>query len=103
MNVSNVSSGGVERRAERAVELVRPDARALGPDRRSDRREDSATISDVGRGTLDWVRDLTDRARRPESDRREKLDAARARLDAGDLDHPDVYRAVSDRMLRGLL
>lgn len=106
MNVPNVSSGGVDRRAERTVELVRPDSRQdVRHDVASHRDQsgDSATISDESRVRLDVVRDLTDRLRQPESDRKQMLDEVRARLDAGDLDHPDVFRAAADSMLRGLL
>jgi hypothetical protein len=104
MNVPNVSSGGVDRRTERTVELVRPDARQdvrLDAVQPRDQRSDSATISDESRVRLDAVRDYTDRLRQPDPDRRQLLDEVRARLDAGDLDHPDVFRAAADAMLRG--
>jgi len=97
-------------RHERTVELARPDVR---PDYRldvrpaveetkSDRHGDSATISDESRVRMDAVKDYTDRLMQPDRARQQKLDEVRARLDAGDLDRADVFRAAAHAILRGL-
>ncbi|MCA8941458.1 MAG: hypothetical protein KDB80_02765 [Planctomycetes bacterium] len=60
---------------------------------------DVAHISDASRETFDAVEALSDKARGHEGDRADVVAAAKARLEAGELDGAAVYEAVARKLL----
>ena len=62
---------------------------------------DHATISASGRDTLAAVEGLAERARHQGSERREIVAAARARLESGQLQSPDVLDATARAIVDG--
>ncbi len=101
MHVSNIDgSGNIERGSERTVRIPRPEqgGRAAGA---SGDIEDTATISQDGRERLHVLDAHADKLRSTDPERRALVEAARQRLQSGELDRPEVYRAVADAILRG--
>ena len=96
MNVADVrSSGGLDRGAERTVELPRVTSQSAGSG-----KSDSATISDASH-TLHSVERLTESLRANDPERRALVDRARQRLESGALDQPEVFHATAEALLRG--
>jgi len=100
MHVSNVDgSGSIERGSERTVGIPRPDRGARNPG--SGDVEDSATISPDGRERLHVLESHAQRLRAADPQRQALVEAARARLQSGELDDPQVYGKVAEAILRG--
>lgn len=96
MNVGHVKgAGGIEPTPNRGDKAVKGDNAELG---RSGERSDEAQISSASRDTLKAVEALSQRAQGQE-DRVEKVDAARARLESGALDRPEVYEQTAKALL----
>ena len=95
MDVGHIEGkGGVDRGAERASRREHS--------RRSDSVKapvDSAAISESGRETAAAIDELAAKARRDEPDREARVEAAKARLEAGELDATEVLRETARRML----
>ena len=62
-------------------------------------RQDSVAISDTGRETLAAVDQLTERARRDDPTRQERVEAAKRRLASGELDSVATLRDTARKML----
>lgn len=95
MDVGHIEGkGGVDRGAERAArrEHSRRSDSVKGP-------VDSAAISESGRETAAAIDELAAKARRDEPDREARVEAAQARLEAGELDATEVLRETARRML----
>jgi len=92
--------GGVERTPERSARTERPKSTSGQADGQSGGRPvDGASISEVSRETAASVDPLTERARREDPERRDKVAIAKKRLESGDLTAKDVYRAVAKTLL----
>ncbi|MEM7199125.1 MAG: hypothetical protein AAF628_02600 [Planctomycetota bacterium] len=98
MDVGNIKPGNVERRGEPTVELPRPAPSAVP--RGHDGEQDTASISQAGRGLLS-AEVLAQGLRAPDPSRASLVEAARQRLESGALDDPAVYRATAEAIVRG--
>ncbi len=61
--------------------------------------QDSAQISSAGRDASATVEALSERARQQDAESEERIAAAEARLESGQLDTPQTFRAVAERLL----
>ncbi|MBK8099020.1 MAG: hypothetical protein IPK26_18085 [Planctomycetes bacterium] len=97
MNIGNVQgNGGIERGADRPT---RTEQKRSGAALRSE-PIDQAAISTGGREKAASVEALTERARDPGEDRREKIQRAMSRLMSGELDSVAAHKAAAQKVLQ---
>lgn len=97
MDIGNIGTGGIDRSA------ARPDGPVLQPQPQprpvhGPIVSDHAAISDASRATMAAIDRFSDQARAGE-DRSSLLEAVRARLRAGALDAPEVWREAARALL----
>lgn len=99
MDIRSIAgNGGVERGPNRADRAERDRAKAPS----APPAQDTAAISPTGRETLAAIEALRERAQREPELRDERVDEVRRKLRAGEMDLPEVYRAVAEKLiLRG--
>lgn len=98
MNIGNVKgNGGIDRSSDRPSRTEGGRAPAPAPKV----HQDEAEISTGGRETAKAVEELAQRARRDEPERAAKVEAARQRLQKGELDSVAVHKEVARQLLDG--
>jgi hypothetical protein len=94
MHIGNVKgNGGIERGGERTVRLQPQPAHGAG------RAHDVAAISAGGQRAAAAADQLAERARAEDPSRAQLVDAARTKLQSGQLDDPAVLRATAQKVL----
>jgi hypothetical protein len=95
MNVGHVKGpGGVDPTPQRS-----PGAKSAGTSAGSGRVADQASISVASREALAVAEELTHRVQQEPVDRQGRVDAARERLERGELDSVEARRGAAERLL----
>ncbi len=99
MDVGHVGPGGINRNSGRHQNVDPGKSVAETRDQVTDQVTDQASISDDGRESLAVVEAMSEELKQDEPGREERVREVREKLQRGELDQPEVFRAVAEAIL----